>query len=669
MTDLHKNKRLVHHVGTHFKKAEPKDTRRQMLSNIKLAPLMGAFLFCVVWEDLIHLLEIPIYVLPAPSDVINVALKPESRELLYHATIQTGMAAFLGFSLAVFFGVLTGTLLASVRLLRIGVYPLANLLQMVPIIAIAPLLNIWFGYGVFGVAASAMIVSIFPVIANTVDGFRSIDPQLIELFNVYGARPAQRWRSLELPAALPQIFTGFRVAAGLAVIGAVVGELVSGVLKSPPIGAVIASNLRTGKLDVVFAAIVCSAFVGFSLFGLVSWAGQKMMGGWNSSKVREELDLQTTEKAKRADQVLLTTILIGVALLSILAFSTQKTGIVTQSDQSSISTMQRSESKGIDSDSSLTDQSDLKEIRLQLNWVPEPEFGGIFEAKRLGLDRAHGFNLKIISGGPGTPSAQLIAQKKIEFGVVDGTQIMSMRAKGAALVGIYASFKTDPRAIITHRKDAPKDLRTLWQSDRLLAVEPGSLFMKWLSHHYGESALTWVSTQGGLAQFKMNPRLSQGVYVFSEPVSLKLDGIDTHIFPISESGFNPYAVVVATHQDLIKERPRLINSLDQILRQGWRSYLKDPSPTNKELSRLNPAMSFDAMQLAVEYAKPFITGEAGSLQGDPQVSHETALGKMDFSRWSELREQLFTLKVLEDKSQVKPNECFWSPSNTNFAQD
>ena len=234
-------------------------------------------------------------------------------------------------------------------------------------------------------------------------------------------------------------------------------------------------------------------------------------------------------------------------------------------------------------------------------------------------------------------------------------------AKGAPLVGIYASFKTDPRAIITHLDGAPKDLESLWKSDRILAVEPGSLFMKWLSHHYGKSSLTWVSTQGGLAQFKIDPTLSQGVYVFSEPVTLKLDQVDTKIFPVSESEFNPYAVVVTTHQDLIEKQPQLVGAVALILKEGWRSYLRDPSHTNRELSRLNPAMSFEAMQLAVKYAKPFITGVAG--RKTPPVTEDLIdLGQMKLDRWVKLKEQLLTLKVLDDHNQVNPTECFWRSS-------
>ena len=596
------------------------------------APLVGALLLCLFWENATRIFDIPSYVLPAPSDIFNAVLASDNQRLLFYATIQTGSAAALGFIIAAVVGILLGTLLASVRILRRGVYPLANLLQMVPIIAIAPLLNIWFGYGIVGVAASATIVSIFPVIANTVDGLRSIDPHLIELFNVYGANSKQRWRLLEIPAALPQIFTGLRVAAGLAVIGAVVGELVSGVLTDPPIGAVIASNLRTSKLEIVFAAIACSAIVGFSLFGLVSWCGQRFMGRWNSSQQREVLDDKLTPDSERKERYLIIFITTISLVLTIIAFLPK----TTQSRSKEILSSHR-------------DRTELTSVSLQLNWLPEPEFGGIYEAKRLGFDREEGIDLQIIAGGPGTPSGQLVAQKKIEFAVVDSTQIISMRAKGAGLIGIYASFNKDPRGIITHTKNAPSSLETLWHSNRMMAVEPGSIFMKWLSHKYGESQLTWVSTTGGLSQFKLDPLLAQSVFVFSEPVILKLQGIETRLFPISDSGYNPYAVVVATHEDLNTQNPRLINAMNKVLRRGWSSYLKNSVPTNRLLSKLNTSMSFEAMELALRFAKPFIIGDSEHL------------GEMKLNRWRKLKTQLSTLGLLDAAHEVKASDCFWQP--------
>jgi NitT/TauT family transport system substrate-binding protein len=631
----------------------------------RLAPIIGAGILCLLWEDLIRISGTPIYVLPAPSDIIITLFEEitpgggPTYVFLAKATFQTGLAALVGFLLAATLGVLLGTLLASVTILRHGVYPLANLLQMVPIIAIAPLLNIWFGYGIFGVSASAMIVSIFPVIANTVDGLRSVNPQLIELFSVYGATRRQRWRMLEVPAALPQIFTGLRIAAGLAVIGAVVGELVSGVLKDPPIGAVIASNLRTGKLDLVFSAIVCSAIVGFSLFGLVSWISNSMMGKWSAQHRREMTDDQLSPQKQKAELIGFGVLIAITLVLTYLAFVSPR---LSSSQDELINAQQTSGDVGSTSSQASTPPKILEthttpsgtftRIRIQLNWVPEPEFGGIYEAKRLGFDHEEGLDFQIISGSGGTPSAQLIAQDKVEFGVVDGTEIISMRSRGAPLVAIYASFQTSPTAIITRREGAPENLEALWNSDRRLAIEAGSNFMRWLSKSYGKSSLEWVSSQGGLAQFKQDPNLAQAAYVFSEPVTLKIDGIETKVFSVAESGFNPYAVVMTTSERFLRDHPNIVKGVHRAMRRGWTSYLKNSQPTNRSLSRLNPSMSFEAMELATEFARPYIEGleKAG-----------VKLGEMKLERWRALKTQLQAIGVISDQAQVKPQECFWQP--------
>lgn len=615
--------------------------RVKQLKNSMLPPLVGALVFCILWEDLCRLFATPSYVLPAPSHILASLGDPSVQTLLWNATWQTATAALLGFGLSAILGVLFGTLLASVRFLRIGVYPLANLLQMVPIIAIAPLLNIWFGYGIIGVSASAMIVSIFPVIANTVDGLRSIDPQLRELFQIYEANANQRWRLLEIPAALPQIFTGFRIAAGLAVIGAVVGELVSGVLTEPPIGAVIASNLRTGKLDIVFSAIACSALVGFGLFGLVSWLGQGFMVGLGQEKARQEDQLNTQQK--KQEQVWLGVFGLVLASLTLFVF------LFPQNQENSPKTPKM---EAISADQSQEQQSkpkrqEITKVQLQLNWVPEPEFGGIYEAKRQGYDKEYGLDLEVITGGPGTPTPQLLAQRKVDFAVLDGTQIMSMRAKGADIVGIYASFQKDPRAFMIHDHHPAKSIKQLWASKGLMAVEPGSLFMQWLKKTYGESQLTWVSTSGGLAQFKLNPKLSQAVYVFSEPVTLQLDQVATRLFPVADSGFNPYAVVVATHGDMIRQNPKLVLAMKQMLGKAWTSYLAQTKETNQMLSKLNTAMSFEAMELASTYAEPYIRGE------------QTTLGTMDETRWKVLQKQLTALEVISEQKAGFAQACFW----------
>ncbi len=247
-----------------------------------LPPAVTVVVAVALWQLAVMLTGVAPYLCPSPLDVFQAFV--ERREPLLAATGLTAAATLIGFGSATVLGITIGTVLASVGILRRGVYPLTNLLQMVPVVAVAPLLTIWFGYGLSAVAASACIVAIFPVIANTVDGLRSVDPNLRELFALYGASRSERWLKLELPAATPTIITGLRIAAGLSVIGAVVGEFVSGFAgANAPIGIVILTAIREARTDLVFAAILCSAVVGFTLFGLVSGVGHLVLRRWHAS--------------------------------------------------------------------------------------------------------------------------------------------------------------------------------------------------------------------------------------------------------------------------------------------------------------------------------------------------------------------------------------------------
>jgi NitT/TauT family transport system permease protein len=200
------------------------------------------------------------------------------------AAWMTGTSAAIGFAIAAGVGVLAGSVLAAVPFLMRGLYPIATLLQMVPLVAIAPLLVIWCGYGPRTAVASAAIVSVFPVLAATLDGMRGTDRGLVELFGTLRAGRVQRWWKLELPWAIPSIVTGLRVAAGLSVIGAIVGEFVGAFAgDESPVGILILSAMRENRTDLVFAAVAVAAIVGFVLFGLVSLGGWLLLRRWHAS--------------------------------------------------------------------------------------------------------------------------------------------------------------------------------------------------------------------------------------------------------------------------------------------------------------------------------------------------------------------------------------------------
>lgn len=272
----------------------------------------------------------------------------------------------------------------------------------------------------------------------------------------------------------------------------------------------------------------------------------------------------------------------------------------------------------------------LTPVRVQLNWVPEPEFGGLYAAKLQGFFKAEGLDVTLIKGSAGVPSAQLAASGKVEFGVVSADQVITLRTRGAPLKAVFASFQTAPRAIVVHAASPHQSLKGLWQSDAQVAVEPGQPFARWLDKQYGGDRLKKVASSGGLAGFIGNPALAQAVYIFAEPVELKRRGIKTRTFKVADSGFNPYAVVLATRDAYLKDNRATVEGFVRALRKGWAHYLENPGPTNAEMAKLNSAMTREAMDISVRLAAPYIKGDG-------------PLGQMTTARWQALRDQLVQL--------------------------
>ncbi|MFO0554152.1 MAG: ABC transporter permease [Polyangiaceae bacterium] len=247
-----------------------------------LPPLVALVLFLGAWEIAVRALEIGAYLLPPPSAIAK-ALSADAATLR-RALVTTATSTLVGFGLSAVVGVLVGVVLASSRLLERAVYPYVVFLQTVPIVAIAPVLVIWFGPGLRAASLSALIVSVFPVIANTIAGIRSVDPALRDLFKLYGAGRLATLLKLELPAALPNIFTGLRVAAGLSVIGTIVGEFVAGFDDADAgLGIKILAANRQLRTDLLFAAVGLASILGLGLFLVVGVIGQRLLRRWHAS--------------------------------------------------------------------------------------------------------------------------------------------------------------------------------------------------------------------------------------------------------------------------------------------------------------------------------------------------------------------------------------------------
>ncbi|MDG2382428.1 MAG: ABC transporter permease [Pirellulaceae bacterium] len=239
-------------------------------------PVVAAVLFVFIWAVVIRLFQIQSFLAPSPSQVWSV-FAHDSPSLL-NATWLTGKAAISGLLLSVAVGFLTASLFSQSSLLRYSLYPYAIFLQTVPVVAIAPLLVMWFGYGTTGVIAVAFILSLFPIIANVTEGMTSVPLPLRELFNLNQASRLQQFLKLQVPHSLPFLVTGVRTSSGLSVIGAIVGEFFVGYGgEGFGLGYLIRSSAERYQTDRLFAAVLLSTLLGVVIFAAVSLVAEKSL--------------------------------------------------------------------------------------------------------------------------------------------------------------------------------------------------------------------------------------------------------------------------------------------------------------------------------------------------------------------------------------------------------
>lgn len=243
------------------------------------APPLAAFVVVLAaWHFATVEFEIKRYVLPGPLIVWQAAC--DNAAQLCKATLLTGFEALCGFLISLTGGVLIACLFSQSRLIRTSLFPYAVFLQTVPIVAIAPLIVIWFDYGMHSVIIVSVIVSLFPIITNATAGLLNVDPDLSDLFRLNNASRTQVLFKLRLPSAVPSIVTGARISSGVAVIGAIVGEFFTGYGNEVQgLGYLIISN-KDRSTEKLFATVIASTLLGLLIFTTVSLVGASILRRW-----------------------------------------------------------------------------------------------------------------------------------------------------------------------------------------------------------------------------------------------------------------------------------------------------------------------------------------------------------------------------------------------------
>lgn len=235
-------------------------------------PALATALLLAVWEALVRFLNVPGWLLPTPSQVLATLI--DQRVLLAHHTAATLLESSLGFGLTLLVGFGLGLLIDATPLLRRAIMPLLVASQTLPLVAIAPLLVIIFGFGLTPKVLVVALVTFFPIVVSVADGLLSATRDQLDLMHALAATRRQTLWLLRLPAALPSIFSGLKIAITYSIVGAIYAEWVGA---QAGLGIYIARSTRAYRPDQVLAAVVVTAVITFVLFGLVALLERRMI--------------------------------------------------------------------------------------------------------------------------------------------------------------------------------------------------------------------------------------------------------------------------------------------------------------------------------------------------------------------------------------------------------
>jgi len=253
------------------------------------APVLVGAVVLALWETIVRVRAIPPYILPGPL-LIAQTLWTDAPSLLGSLLVTLRItlaalaaAAILGGGIALLFSIS--------RILALSLFPYAVILQVTPIVAIAPLIIIWVKEPFLALLVCAWIVAFFPVVANTTVGLNSADRNLLALFRLYGASPLQTLRYLKLPTALPYFLAGLRISGGLALIGAVVAEFVAGTggAETGLAFRILEAGYRLA-IPRLFAALFLLSMTGIIIYLLLDGLSRRLLRHWHESAIEEEED-------------------------------------------------------------------------------------------------------------------------------------------------------------------------------------------------------------------------------------------------------------------------------------------------------------------------------------------------------------------------------------------
>jgi len=285
-------------------------------------------------------------------------------------------------------------------------------------------------------------------------------------------------------------------------------------------------------------------------------------------------------------------------------------------------------------------------LSLQLDWYPQPEHGGFFEAQRLGYYKAAGLDVTILPLPQYGSVGQLVATGKANIGLGSSDQILEWDSNSLPLEAIAATMQHDPQAVMVHANSPIHTFADL--EGHSIAAQPGATWLKYVIRRYNLHNVREIPATLSIANFIAEPGYVQQIFVTSEPFFAQQAGVKVRSILISSSGYDPYRVQFTTRA-FAAQHPDVVRKFVQASIQGWRHYLADPGPTDAALLKLNPALNpaQEAFTAAALKNGGFITGNNPS---------GAQIGQMTAARWNTIYEQLKSLGILQ--GPVDPSTAY-----------
>lgn len=280
----------------------------------------------------------------------------------------------------------------------------------------------------------------------------------------------------------------------------------------------------------------------------------------------------------------------------------------------------------------------LTPVHLQLDWYPQPEHGGFFAAQLLGYYKAEGLDVTILPLPQYGSAAQLVSTGKAEFGLGSSDAILEWNSNGLPLVAVAATMQHDPQAIMVHANSPIHDFKDI--EGHSVAAQTSATWLKYVTLRYSLRNVRQVPATLSIASFLADPNYVQQIFITSEPFFAKQAGADVRTLLISSSGYDPYRVQFTT-RDYAAQHPDIVAKFVRASMRGWQAYLADPTATNAELLKLNPALN-----LAQESYTAQALRDGGFIEGGAAAGVRT--GQMTAARWQTSYEQLKSLGIVHD---------------------